>query len=725
MNLIKNDSPSHTSTTFINQILQQFDGGVVILNPNNNFEIIDTNDYFLIMTGYKRSEIIGSYLSKFTADRTYDGSHYEMLKMKQPFRKKVLHRKKNGGINWHELFHMPINENGEVTQILVLVSDITDSHMTEELMNLERDIHASLNNGDTSEKIFTEISNHISSTLMNECEVAMIFFDDPSFTDYIQGNVNEKLKQELITQQFIRTIKTLTLNNELQRNIIQNNFSHPIFTSKQRAILITYGYRGFWSKPIIDLKGEIIGRYLMLFKKNIEIELTDLNYMRRISSTVSLAVNYCKQRQELFDFAYTDASTGMPNVHSFKRHIRADFSAFIDSYVCIIRPSEYQQIIDVYGTESGNQLLLQIAERIESMFMRPNGIIARHSNTSLIFANPYSRFTKFEDLLNHLIVLSQVPYTIKGKQVYITLKAGKAYIDGPAPDKCNAISRAATALSFSMKENGVTLKTFNPSLQATVTHEMDVLNHLNAAIKRREFIPMLQPKVDIRTGKIIGFEALSRWVSEDLGFVSPATFIPVAEKVGNIHKIDRQTFKYVLNWIKKRQKEGKDIFPVAVNISASHFYYPTFARDVKQLLEKYNVSPKYICLEITESIELKNINQAKDRIEELNRYGIKTSIDDFGIGYSSLSYLQQLNVSEIKIDKSFIDHIENPKMAAVVSSILQLAEALGMVAVAEGIETLEQAMRLKDIGCVVGQGYYFYRPMSFEAIEQILDAPSL
>lgn len=232
---------------------------------------------------------------------------------------------------------------------------------------------------------------------------------------------------------------------------------------------------------------------------------------------------------------------------------------------------------------------------------------------------------------------------------------------------------------------------------------------------------MLQPKVNLMTGEIESFEALARWNSADLGFVSPTLFIPVAENTGNIYKVDLEIFKKVLQWQKQRHDAGLKLYQVSINISPSHFYNPAFVESSIALIESYKIDPKFIKFEITESVELEDVLRAKKIIDELQQIGIETSIDDFGVGYSSLSYLQELPFKEIKIDKSFVDDLANPRMNAVIKTIIQLSDNLNMVSVAEGIETEEQHLELKRLGCQVGQGYYYYKPMPIKQINELLD----
>lgn len=162
------------------------------------------------------------------------------------------------------------------------------------------------------------------------------------------------------------------------------------------------------------------------------------------------------------------------------------------------------------------------------------------------------------------------------------------------------------------------------------------------------------------------------------------------------------------------------MYPVSVNISADHFYYPTFVEDFTKKVDRYNIDHRLIKVEVTESIELNDMQRAKDVISELTELGFDVSIDDFGMGYSSLSYLQQLPFREIKIDRSFINNLIDQRMHAVMRTIVQLSKDLSLRSVAEGIETPEQQQKMIDIGCDIGQGYYFYRPMPLDEINKIL-----
>jgi len=376
-------------------------------------------------------------------------------------------------------------------------------------------------------------------------------------------------------------------------------------------------------------------------------------------------------------------------------------------------------VVELYGREFGDELLRQLAKRLEQDKPENHEYIARFTSSSLIL----STITFDENLNDYEIRIKETirqPFIIGGKQIYITLKTGIAsYKDDIKVN--DAIRFADNALSFATDKPGTHTEIFTTEKNDVLLQKMTVLNHLSQAIKNKEITVHLQPKVDLRNGEIQSIEALARWVSPKLGFVSPAIFIPVAESAGKVREIDVLVLETVLSWLAERQRLGKKLVKIAVNISPDHFYYTHFVQDTLKLVRKYNIDPSNIILEVTENIGLVDFQSAYKIIQELKSHGFKTSVDDFGTGFSSLSYLQQLPFTELKIDRSFINAIEDAATLAIVRSIIQLALNLGMTSVAEGIETEEQVEILRALGCTVGQGYFYFKPMPMEQLDKILD----
>lgn len=252
-------------------------------------------------------------------------------------------------------------------------------------------------------------------------------------------------------------------------------------------------------------------------------------------------------------------------------------------HLYIVKPGEYQTIIDLYGRRGGDEVLSQLANRIQSLSTFEDSIIARYTHSTIIVATRLSLREMSIPQKEVDLILSD-PYYIDGKEVYVTLKVGTS-IYSPQVTLTEAVHRADTALSSALKINGTVIKKFNQSLIESVEQEMNVLSHFSRGIKNSEFFPVLQPKVNIRTGEIESFEALARWVSAELGFVSPALFIPVAENTGNIYKVDLVIFRKVLQWQKNRLDAGLKLYQVSINISPSHFYNASFVENSVALIK--------------------------------------------------------------------------------------------------------------------------------------------
>ena len=244
---------------------------------------------------------------------------------------------------------------------------------------------------------------------------------------------------------------------------------------------------------------------------------------------------------------------------------------------------------------------------------------------------------------------------------------------------------------------------------------------LRTALKNEELYVMFQPKVSLDNSLVNGFEALVRWQSNEFGFVSPAEFIPIAESTKMIIPIGSFILEEVFKKIKCLLNEGYDTFKIAVNLSEMQLREDVVISDFKRLINKYKISPKYIEVEITESMLMKSFDKNLKILQEIKGLGVSIALDDFGTGYSSLNYLTKLPIDVLKIDRSFvIDLITNPKSKCIVENIINLSHQLGIEVVAEGVEDKYQVEYLRTILCDIVQGYYFSKPRMFEQIKEII-----
>ena len=263
---------------------------------------------------------------------------------------------------------------------------------------------------------------------------------------------------------------------------------------------------------------------------------------------------------------------------------------------------------------------------------------------------------------------------------------------------------------------------FTAEMQAHSERNLQLVNALRHALARNELQLHYQPQVAMNDGRIIGAEALLRWQHPELGMISPAEFIPIAENSGQIIAIGEWVLRTAVNQVKTWQRNGLPAMVIAVNLSAIQFRQPDLPELVSRILDEAQLAPEYLELELTEAVAMDDPQTAVCIMDKLFARGIRMSIDDFGTGYSSLSYLKRFKVYKLKIDQSFVRNIsDNPEDKAIVTTIINLASSLGMHTVAEGVETAGQLAFLRLQGCDEVQGYYFSKPLPKADFESFVD----
>ncbi len=275
---------------------------------------------------------------------------------------------------------------------------------------------------------------------------------------------------------------------------------------------------------------------------------------------------------------------------------------------------------------------------------------------------------------------------------------------------------------YAAKDSGKnTYSYFNDSMKAKLMEKIQLQSELRKAIENEEFVVYYQPQVDLKTDKIVGFEALLRWMHPAKGLIMPNEFIPIAEETGLIVQIGTRVLKEACKQLKFWEEEGFHKLSIAVNISARQFKDLEFVNTIGAILEETNMQPNHLDLEITETIALSDLEYTVKIIDKLEKMGVSFSLDDFGTGYSSMNYLKSLPVHNIKIDKSFLDTVvDNIPEQKIVETIISLAHSLNLVVIAEGVEQHKQEIFLKSVNCNKAQGYFYSEPVPKEEAGSIL-----
>lgn len=433
-------------------------------------------------------------------------------------------------------------------------------------------------------------------------------------------------------------------------------------------------------------------------------------------------VSMQKKAEKKIEFlAYHDHLTELPNRMRAQLEVenvihKAQHSG-VRMAILFIDVDDFQTVNDSFGHTVGDMLLKSVASRLQDN-LRDNDMLSRHGGDEfLIILNNVHSNDVIASICERIVESFQKPLNVGTHILSSSVSIGISVypIEG---DDFDALVRKADIAMHKAKELGKNMFCFFESSMNEETIEyFHILNDMKHAIANQEFILHYQPQIDIKNKKIMGAEALIRWMHPTQGLIAPSKFIPIAENSGLIIKIGEWVIKEACTQAMLWHQQGIKIV-VAVNISTVQFKRGNLEEIVKEALATSGLSPEFFELELTESAMMYDTEKIRTTIQNLKALGVKLSIDDFGTGYSSLSYLKKFAVDKLKIDQSFIKNLlDNQEDAAIVKAVIQMAKSLNLKTIAEGVEDGETLDALHGHGCDEVQGYHFARPMSIEAFE--------
>jgi diguanylate cyclase (GGDEF)-like protein len=378
----------------------------------------------------------------------------------------------------------------------------------------------------------------------------------------------------------------------------------------------------------------------------------------------------------------------------------------------------FKLVNDSLGHLAGDRLLIDVARRLDSCVRRGDTVARLGGDEFAILLGEVGEHERAAGVAERVIDAFGEPFDLLGREVFVSASIGiAAGLDEPE----DLLRNADVAMYRAKRSQPGTYATFERSMHEAVVQRLELEADLRRVIDRDELVLHYQPIVDLVQGSVVGVEALLRWDHPQRGLVAPLQFVPMAEETGLIVALGRwvldEACRRAATW---RAELGASAPWVSVNISGRQLVDSGLARDVRAALAAADLPPEALAVEITETVLVQDVKLAVERLEELRRLGVLVAIDDFGTGYSSLRYLRRFPADLLKVAKPFVDGLADPKDAALVQTILGLGRSLGLVAIAEGIETDDQHRRLAALGCPLGQGYLFARPVLPDALDDLL-----
>jgi diguanylate cyclase (GGDEF)-like protein len=439
----------------------------------------------------------------------------------------------------------------------------------------------------------------------------------------------------------------------------------------------------------------------------------------------SMATHMHEEQKRLEILAMRDALTGLPNRYFIRKHlsqmIKRTYATHCSVGLILLDLDNFKGINDSYGHPLGDKVLILIAQ---ALFASADGL----ATLGRLGGDEFVLITECKPDSNNFVKLAQRvqavlrdPIAIDEHQFYISASMGIAVFPEHGNDMDTLIQNADVAMYRAKAEKITGYCFYSPEMNKFTGANLRMQHLLSQAITKDELVLHYQPKIDSLSGKITGAEALVRWNNEELGFVSPADFIPLAEETGFIVQIGEWVLRTACVQLREWNKEVSNDFSMAINFSPRQFANTQLIDKIIDVAKTSGVSIKQLELEITEGALMYDPLKTTEALHKLRNLGAKVSIDDFGTGYSSLSYLKRLPIDALKVDKSFISGLPaDGADHAIVSAVIAIAKELDLRVTAEGVETPEQLDTLRKLGCAELQGYLFSRPLSAADFSKML-----
>ncbi len=431
-----------------------------------------------------------------------------------------------------------------------------------------------------------------------------------------------------------------------------------------------------------------------------------------------------RSKEKIQKLAYSDYLTELPN--------RLAFTEMLDNVMLTLRNEEvvavmsinidnFKTINDTLGHSYGDELLIDITHRLKQV-MDDNDYFARSGGDEfVVLSQNLTDIGEYEAKIKKIQKIFDYPFVLSMKEYFITISIGIAMAPKDGKTTQVLIKNADSAMYAAKASGKKTYIYFNDSINEKLMNKIQIQSEIRKAMENKEFIVYYQPQIDLTIDGIIGFEALIRWNHPERGMLLPVEFIPFTEETGLIVPIGTWVLKNACQQLKQWEEEGYDDLVMAVNISARQFKDLEFVNMVRETILETGINPERLELEITEAIALQDTDYSIAIIQKLKELGVVFSLDDFGTDYSSVNYLRKLPVTNLKIDKSFLDTVpDNPSDQSIVQTVISLAHTLELKVIAEGVEKPEQALFLKNVKCDKAQGFFYSEPVPVHLAEQLI-----
>ena len=465
--------------------------------------------------------------------------------------------------------------------------------------------------------------------------------------------------------------------------------------------------------------GQVLASFTVYWPDGASPGAAERSLLSRWTHLAAIAIDHSRSQERLGFLAMHDALTGLPNralvidrlAHAIARLDRRPSILA----VLFLDLDRFKLINDSLGHEVGDQVLVAVAERLE-VAVRNTDTVARFGGDEfLVLSEDLDSTREAEELAERVLEALAEPITLSHGEVVVSASIGIAVARRASEEPAGLLRDADAAMYRAKTLGGARHEIFDQAMHTDAISRLLTERALRRAVERQQLRVYLQPQVDLASGECVAVEALVRWQHPMRGIVEPAQFIPIAEETGLIVPIGSWVLDETCRWAGERSASGTEHLGISVNLSARQLLRADLCEQISHLLERHAIPAESLCLEITESVLLDDVDATGDALLALKALGIRFAIDDFGTGYSSLTYLRRFPFDQLKIDRSFVAGLGTSTADdAIVAATIDMAHALNMVVAAEGVETAAQLDRLVELGCDLAQGYHVAMPRPME-----------
>jgi diguanylate cyclase (GGDEF)-like protein/PAS domain S-box-containing protein len=691
--------------------------------PDKSSEVIYVNEAYQKLMGFSAEDLL------HTTPRIRSGPLTDSVIAKQivqafhdntPIRTELLEYSSDGTPVWIEFSALSITDaTGRWSHRVSWRRDIRARKRAESLNDARNGLLEMLLRGETLEGVFAHLAQLLEGQWGGFCTVSV--FEEGMFRFLGTPSLPAQVRDHLNALELGRYYGDWLIPALEHGLIVTDDIAHDPDWVSIRDMAGQLGVQSIWCAPIRSGEGTLLGMITCAFRDAQNPGKEDHELLEMAQRLGAVCMEHRQMAAQIAFQAQHDTLTQLPNRALLNERLELSIARALrrEEHIALlfIDLDGFKQVNDSLGHAVGDELLRSVTDRL-GRAIRSGDTLARIGGDEFALLLPDLKTTgDAAKIAEGMLNLFQTPFALENHEVYLTASIGIAIFPDDGTDAATLLQHSDTAMYRAKRSGKNTFSSFDPIMTTSALRRREIEHALRQALPLQEFELHYQAQVDLQ-GQACGVEALLRWNSPSLGWVSPAEFIPIAESTGLIIAMDawvmRQACQQAVHW----QRSGLPPFCMAVNISALQFTRPDFVQSIREVLLETGLEAHWLELELTESVFMHDIEVAITRMHQIRALGVNLSIDDFGTGYSSLSYLQRLPVNAIKVDRSFVHGI-SPGNAnhSLVQAIVLLGQQFQMTVVIEGIETPEQLETLRALGCDRLQGFYFCKPCAPEVLE--------